>query len=660
MKPRAVIVDDSLTVRMDLADAFEAGGFLSLPCASAAEARSVLAREAASVIVLDVVLPDGDGIELLREVRANPRLAGVPVLMLSSEAEVRDRIRGLETGADDYVGKPYDTGHVVARAKELVRQRDTERAADQLTVLVIDDSATYRDRLAGALEGSGYVVAQAASGEEGLRLAATARPAVIIVDGVMPGIDGATVIRRIRLDAALRTIPCVLLTASEDGGAELRALDSGADAFIRKEEDLETVLARIGALVRHGARVAGTASLLAPKRILAVDDSPTYLNTIGSVLREEGYDVVLARSGEEALELLGAQSVDCILLDLMMPGLGGQETCRRIKSSPMVRDIPLIMLTAVEERQAMIDGLSLGADDYISKSNELEVLKARVRAQIRRKQFEDEHRQIREDLLRSEMEAAEARSARRLAEARSALVEELERKNRDLESFSDSVSHDLRGPLRTIDAFSRALLDDHSAALDDVGRTHLSRIRAASQRMAELIDALLELSRVNRADLLRTRVDLTQIVSSVIEELRRRDPERQVTTTIQPQLIASADSRLLRSLFDNLLGNAWKFTSKTPDARIEVTCETRETGVVFSVRDNGAGFDMAYAGKLFAPFQRLHTADEFPGTGIGLATVYRIVDRHGGRLWAEGAVGRGATISFTLAAPGHYGPFGSS
>ena len=208
---------------------------------------------------------------------------------------------------------------------------------------MIDDSVTFREALKAALEDAGYGVIVAGTGEDGLRLAADQRPTAIIVDGVLPGIDGATVIRRIRLDAALRQLPCLLLTASEDRGAELRALDAGADAFVRKDEDVPVILARLKAMLRSaGAQVAdrGTASLLGPKKILAVDDSETYLQDLAEALRADGYDVVLARSGEEALELLAVQPVDCILLDLLMPGIGGQETCRRIKDAPGMRDIP--------------------------------------------------------------------------------------------------------------------------------------------------------------------------------------------------------------------------------------------------------------------------------------------------------------------------------
>ncbi|MBS2023809.1 MAG: response regulator, partial [Deltaproteobacteria bacterium] len=234
------------------------------------------------------------------------------------------------------------------------------------------------------------------------------RPDVVLVDGMLPGIDGVTVIRRLKSDAALRNVPTLLLTAADDEGEELRSLEAGADAYAKKSDNFEVILVRLTALLRTAvgkSEVELPRSLLAPKRLLAVDDSVTYLQELGQQLRSEGYDVVLAHSGEEALELLEVQAVDCILLDLVMPGLSGEETCRRIKLSTRFRDVPLVLLTAREDQSAMIDGINAGADDYIPKSADFEVLKARLRAQLRRKHFEDENRRIREQLVRKETDA---------------------------------------------------------------------------------------------------------------------------------------------------------------------------------------------------------------------------------------------------------------
>lgn len=219
--------------------------------------------------------------------------------------------------------------------------------------------------------------------------------------------------------------------------------------------------------------------------------------------------------------------------------------------------------------------------------------------------------------------------------------------NKELEAFSYSVSHDLRAPLRAIDGFSKAVLTDYGPQIEERGRHYLERVRAGTLRMAQLIDDLLGLARVSRRQLVRQRVSLSEIAGQVAAELAQRQPSRQVRLDLEEGLTAEADPQLLTIVFENLMGNAWKFTSKRADARVEVG-RTNGPQPAFYVRDNGAGFDMAYADKLFGAFQRLHADADFEGTGIGLATVQRIVVRHGGRIWAEGAVEKGATFYFSL------------
>jgi DNA-binding response OmpR family regulator len=519
--------------------------------------------------------------------------------------------------------------------------------------VLIDDSATSRRHFQSILESAGYSVVTAENGEEGLRTAFALRPDAIIVDHFLAGgIDGDTVIRRLKQDVTLRNTPCLLFTASAKDGEELRMLDAGADAFLGKEVEVDVLLARLAALIRSGnpalAVDASPSSLLGAKKVLAVDDSITYLAEVSAQLRKEGYDVVQAHSGKEALDLLEVQIVDCILLDVLMPGLSGNETCRIIKKRPSLRGIPLLMLTAAEGHEALIEGIESGADDYIGKSSDFTVLKARLRAQLRRKQSEDELRLIREELLRKDLDAAQARADREIAQARAVLVDELEAKNRELEAFSYAVSHDLRAPLRAIDGFSDALISQYRDLLDDKGKHYLRRIHEGSLRMGQLIEDLLDLSRITRRALSRERVNLSDLALEIASELRAEHPQRQVEFAIAPDLAAVGDRHLLRIALQNLAANAWKFTGKCQCARIEFGVRQQDGERVYFVRDNGVGFDMAYADKLFTPFQRLHGAQEFPGTGIGLATVQRIVIRHGGRVWAEAAVGKGATFSFTL------------
>jgi two-component system NtrC family sensor kinase len=657
MRDTVLILDDSVTVRMNLAEAFETAGFHPLPCGTAAEAREALASASVDLVVLDVLLPDADGVSFLKEIRASAIGSSLVVLMLSAEAEVKDRVRALQTGADAYVGKPYDSDYVVNKARELLRARRTGPEPGQSAVLIIEDSLTFREELHAALEGAGYAVLEATTGEEGLHVAATRRPCAMVIDGGLPGIDGATVIRRARLDAALRGIPCLLLTASEDREAELRALDAGADAFVRKDEDITVVLARLAAVLRRTTpdTSAETVSLLGPRKILAVDDSVTYLHGLADALREEGYEVVLAHSGEEALELLAVESVDCILLDLVMPGLDGEQTCRRIKSVPVVRDIPLIILTGREDRATMLNGFGAGADDFVPKSSEFDVLRARVRAQIRRKQFEDENRRIREELLRKEIEAGEARAARELAETRAALVDELERKNRELEgankeldAFSYTVSHDLRAPLRAVNGFASILAMNHGAEMPPEAHALLHKVIVSAKRMDQLIQDLLRFSHLGRQPLSKRVVKVGELVHEVLTDFTQERAVRQVEIRVMDLPDVVGDPSLLRQVFSNLLSNAFKFTKNRELAVIEVEGRRENSETAFTVHDNGAGFDMQYATKLFGVFQRLHSEEQFSGTGVGLSLVQRIITRHGGRIWAEAEVDKGATFHFSL------------
>jgi PAS domain S-box-containing protein len=224
----------------------------------------------------------------------------------------------------------------------------------------------------------------------------------------------------------------------------------------------------------------------------------------------------------------------------------------------------------------------------------------------------------------------------------------LELANTELDAFSYSVSHDLRTPLRSIDGFSQALVEECGDQLSPAAKHYLQRVRAGTQRMGQQIDDLLKLSRVSRGTLNRQRLDLSAMAAALLEEIRQADPGRNLEISLEPGLTASGDQGLVRSVLQNLLGNAWKYTARVPAIRIEVFRAVQDGTEAFCIRDNGAGFDMAYAGKLFAPFQRLHSTHDFEGSGIGLAIVQRIIRRHGGQVWATGEVDRGASFFFTL------------
>ncbi len=397
MRP-VLIVDDSLTVRMDLEEAFAAGGFRPALCADLAAARRALSAARFALVVLDVLLPDGDGLELLAELKCSPEHGATPVVLLSTEAEVQHRIKGLQIGADEYVGKPYDAAQVVARARELVRRAEGPTAAGDASrrgpVLLVDDSPTAREEMRAALEQAGLEVVTAASGEEGLRMAAGLQASAVVVDGVMSGMDGASFVQRLRSDPALRTTPCILLTASGLMG-ELQALEAGADAYVRKEAGRqELLLARLQALLRRSIAIAvgAPAGQLAPKRVLAFGAGAAPPEAVTEQLRQDGHDVVVAASAAEALELLEVDTVDGLVVDVAASLPGALAACREVKANPRLRELPLVLFGEADEHALMVEAVAAGADDYVSTARGLEVLRVRVHAQLRRKQLEDENR----------------------------------------------------------------------------------------------------------------------------------------------------------------------------------------------------------------------------------------------------------------------------
>jgi signal transduction histidine kinase len=404
--------------------------------------------------------------------------------------------------------------------------------------------------------------------------------------------------------------------------------------------------------------------------ILIAEDSPTQAERLKHILEHQGYTVIAAVNGRAAVEMARQQKPTLIISDVLMPEMDGYQLCEKIKSDPQLRDIPVILVTTLSDPHDVIRGLECRADNFIIKPYEEHHLFSRIQFVLLNRemrehdctsmgveiQFNGRRHFITADrlqilnLLLSTYEAAIQRNqelTRAKNELRTANAS-LETANKELEAFSYSVSHDLRAPLRAINGFTNIVLDEGSEQLDEKGKEMLSRVQNACHRMGQLIDDLLNLSKVSRGELIREDVDLVPIARSILADLQKIQPQRQVNIRIGEKLTANGDPRLLRVALENLLGNAWKFTSKHADASIEFASERREEEQVFFVRDNGAGFDMAHAEKLFGAFQRLHAMEDFPGTGVGLATVQRIINRHGGRIWAQSAPEQGATFYFTL------------
>jgi len=311
-----------------------------------------------------------------------------------------------------------------------------------------------------------------------------------------------------------------------------------------------------------------------------------------------------------------------------------------LRRRPELNDVPIVMLTAKADDELRVKLLKEGVQDYINKPFSTEELLARAGGLIAGRQ-----RTVQKLLrLNADLE--------RRVEARTI---ELTAANKELESFAYAVSHDLRAPLRAMTGFSQALLEDHGGRLDGEAKVFLEQITIAVHKMGELIDGLLVLSRCTRGGLRHDRLDLSALAAAILDELARSEPGRTVTRQIEPRLAAWGDERMIGVVLRNLLGNAWKYTAKTAEPLIRIFTQQQEGERFFCVADNGAGFDMGHADKLFQPFQRLHRQDEFPGLGIGLATAQRIIHRHGGELRAVAEPGRGAIFSFSLPPAGDQG-----
>lgn len=365
-------------------------------------------------------------------------------------------------------------------------------------------------------------------------------------------------------------------------------------------------------------------------RVLVADDNPDMREYLVRLLSSR-WDVEAVVDGEDALASALRRPPDLILSDVMMPRRDGVALLRGLREHAATATIPVVLLSARAGEEAVVAGLETGADDYLVKPFSARELITRVGT----------HLEL------SRVRHAAAAAARELAETRAALLQDLEYKNQELEAFSYSVSHDLRAPLRAISGFSQILLDEYRAEMPAEARRYLQLIAGGAQRMTRLISDLLKLARVSRVPVARDMVDLSTLARNVVVEMRRRDA-RPVHVEVAPGLCACGDAGLLEVVLENLIGNAWKFTADNSEPLIEIGCERQDGEDVFFVRDNGVGFDMAHSGNLFTPFQRLHAGEKFQGTGIGLATVHRVIHRHGGRVWAVGAVDQGATVYFTL------------
>ena len=363
-----------------------------------------------------------------------------------------------------------------------------------------------------------------------------------------------------------------------------------------------------------------------PGRVLVVDDESALVTALLSTLREHGYTAAGATTPTDALALIRKQSFDVMLTDLHLPEMDGIALLRA--AHDIDPTLSVIMMTGFGTIDTAVDAMKAGAVDYIVKPFKLKSVLAILSRALSVRQ------------LRQENELLNQRLALR--------TQELEAANRELEAFSYSVSHDLRAPLRAIEGFTDSLIEDYESGNDENFEEYKRRIKRGVNRMTSMIDDLLRMATAVRVEVKRSGVDLGRIAHETIAKLLAQSPGRKVELSVADDMMAFGDPGLLQLVMENLISNAWKYTGRSQLARIEVGVRRSAGESEFFVRDNGVGFDMAKAGKLFVPFQRLHAASDFEGTGIGLATVQRILQRHGGRIRADAEPEKGATFTFTL------------
>ena len=355
--------------------------------------------------------------------------------------------------------------------------------------------------------------------------------------------------------------------------------------------------------------------------VLVADDQAANRELLEEILTAQGSKVITVPDGAAAVEELSKTEVDLVLLDVMMPRLNGFEACERIKNNPETYSIPVILITALSDKQARIEGIKAGASDFLTRPVDRIELLARVRSLLTLKHRTDE---------------LEKRTAQ-LAAA-----------NSELEAFSYSVSHDLRAPLRHINGDAHRLIQEHSPQLGPEAQLRLKRIQEGTQKMGRMIDDLLNLARLDRRSMDLQMTSLNSLVENVLQDLESETANRKIDWRVGSLPSVNCDPGLIQQVFANLLSNAVKYTRRCERAVIEIGQSTMNGQLVLFVRDNGAGFNPKYSGKLFGAFQRLHTEQEFEGTGVGLATVQRIAQKHGGSVWAEAETNKGATFYFSL------------
>lgn len=531
-------------------------------------------------------------------------------------------------------------------------------------LLVIEDSETQAVRLMLEFEAEGFTVSRVATAEQGLVFLQDQLPDLLIVDYFLPGMRGDAFCRQIRLHPRTRQLLLLMLTAESSPLTQVQLLDSGADEYVPKSEDFQVLLLRVQALLRKTA-VRRLPLPVKPQmgfdrpRLLAIDDSPTYLEFLSFELEQEGYQVETANSGEKALAIFDTSRFDCVLIDLIMPGLDGIEVCRRLSewSQEMRSPMALLMLTSHDKPEALAQALEAGADDFVGKQNDIVILKGRIRALLRRKFSQDEnHRLLQEIILAKEQEAKLALAAKTEAENRAALATRLEQaltqlqaSKQELEQLAYVSAHDLQEPLRQLTNYSQLLGQRYGPVLTEQGLRYLEFIGRNTDRMRHQISALLSYLSVSTEPPAFQKLNCEPLLSQVqagLEPLLQETGGRISWPSPLPELRACP--RQLELLLSHLIHNALRYRSPERVPEIRIQLEEGPEEWCFCVQDNGLGIESRYFQQIFALFRHLEQRNAQTSSGMGLAICRKITERHGGRIWVDSESGQGSRFYATF------------
>ena len=552
-------------------------------------------------------------------------------------------------------------------------------------ILIVDDNPTNMKLAADVLGSAGCAVRKAGDAEEAQVFLANELPDLILMDIALPGMDGLSLTRKLKADERFRRIPIVALTASAMKGDDKKALAAGCQGYITKPIDTRRFAQQVLAFLPFDTPITGSREherampvRNTPMTVLVVDDSAGNRKLLRANLEHEGYGVLEAANGREALEVLDRERADAVISDILMPLMDGYRLCREIRaSSRPYATLPLVLCTATYDSPRDRElAEAVGADDYLVRPAPIAVIvraiqEARKKARTPAQQAVSSLEEV--DVLQQYNAALVRKLEERNAQLQNALAElqasqlklvELNRylelrveqrtaafdaANKEIESFSYSVAHDLRAPLRHIVGFADLLRESAAERLTGEDHVFVDKIMSAATRMDQLITDLLSFAQAARTELTIGPVNLEDVLDDALGTLHSEIRGREIQWKREPLPEVRGDASLLCQVYVNLISNAIKYTRPRSPAIIEIGYRAgRSQEVVLYVRDNGVGFDMSRGKQLFGVFQRLHSASEFEGTGIGLANVQRIVARHGGRVWAEAAVDRGAAFFFTL------------